>query len=70
MWLFFYFHFKRNLINTKQNQKWKISHTVLERRTLRFSLFKNRKLRAKLWLVMKENRGHFWYRLFCPKEFF
>ena len=37
------------LIKTKRNWKWKITHTVLERRTL-YS-YKNRKLKVKLWWV-------------------
>ena len=32
-------------------KKWKVSHTVLERPTLCFSSYKNRKLKVKLWLV-------------------
>ena len=47
-------HFVRKmwtLIKTKRNRKWKISDTVLERRTLCFSLYKSRKLKVKLWWV-------------------
>ena len=57
---------------TKRKRKWKISHTVLERRTFCFSSYKNRKLIVKLWelALAKEKRGHFLYRLFCLKEIF
>ena len=41
---------------TKWNQKWKISHTVLERRTLCFSSCKNRELKVKLWWVGARDR--------------
>ena len=41
-------------IRTKRNRKWKIPHTVLERQTLRFSSYKNCKL--KLWLVGAHGR--------------
>ena len=56
----------------KQNRKWKIPHTVLERRTLRFSSYKNRKLKLNCYELelAKEKRGHFLYRLICPKVFF
>ena len=37
------------LIKTKRNWKWKIPHTSLERQTLGFSSYKNRKLKVKLW---------------------
>ena len=36
-------------IKTKRDRKWKISCAVLERRTLYFSSYKNRKLKVKLW---------------------
>ena len=35
----------------KKNLKWKIPHTVFERWILRFSSYKNRKLKVKLWWV-------------------
>ena len=62
----------------KQNRKWKIPHTVLERRALCFSSYKNHKLKVKLWWVGARERkwGHFlyrfctMYRLFYPKEIF
>ena len=31
----------------KQNRKWKIPHTVIQRRTLHFSSYKNHKLKIK-----------------------
>ena len=36
-------------LKSKRNQNWKIPHTVLERRNLCFSSYKNRKLKVKLW---------------------
>ena len=36
-------------MKTKANRKWKIPHTPLEKRTLCFSSYKNRKLKVKLW---------------------
>ena len=38
-------------MKTKQNWKWKIPHTVIERRTLCFSSYKNLKLKVTLWWV-------------------
>ena len=38
------------------NWKWKIPHTVLERQTLCFSSYKNRKLKVKLWWVGARER--------------
>ena len=38
---------KQTLIKTKWDRKWKIQHTVLERRTLCFTSYKNRKLKVK-----------------------
>ena len=37
------------MIKTKRNQKWKLPRTVLERRTLCSSSYKNHKLKVKLW---------------------
>ena len=53
-WRFKVILLNKNVIKTEQNQKWKIPHTVLERRTLCFSSCKNRQ---------------FLYRLFCPNCF-
>ena len=45
-----FMHFvKQETLKAKLNPKWKIPHTVLERRTLCFSSYKNRKLKVKLW---------------------
>ena len=44
------------LLKTKRNRKWKIPHTVLERRTLYFRSYKNRKLKVKLWWVGARER--------------
>ena len=41
----------KTLIKTKWNRKQKISHTVLQRRPLCFSSYKNCKLKVKLWWV-------------------
>ena len=75
MWFFYYFYFERNYnvlkskcpcillnknIKTKRNRKRKIPHTVLEKRTMCFISYKNR----------KERRRHFLYRLFCPKRIY
>ena len=40
-----------NLSKNKTECKWKTPHTVLERRTLCFSSYKNRKLKVKIWWV-------------------
>ena len=40
----------------KQNRKWKIPHTGLERQTLCFSSYKNHKLKVKLWWVGARER--------------
>ena len=64
---------KLNGIENKTESKMKNpTHTVLERRTLCFSSYKNRKLKGKLWWVgaREKKRGHFLYRLFCPEEIF
>ena len=54
------------------NRKWKIPHTVLERRTLCFSSYKNPKMKLELWWVGARERikRHFLYHLFCPKKIF
>ena len=46
----------QTLIKTKRNWKWKIPHTVLERRILCFSSCKNCNLKAKLWWVGARGR--------------
>ena len=72
MWLFYYFNFERNydvlksknpcilwnknIIFNKNQKESKIPHTVLERRTLCFSSYKNRKLKVKLWWVGARER--------------
>ena len=60
----------KNLIKMKWYGKWKIPHTVLERQTLCFSSYKNRKLKVKLWWVVARERKTraFLYHLFCPKK--
>ena len=59
-------------MKTKQNQKWKIPHTLLERRTLCFSAYKNRQLKLNCddLELAKEKREHTLYLLFCAKDFF
>ena len=44
------------LIKTKRNRKWKTPHAILERRTLCFSSYKNRKLNVQLWGVGAHGR--------------
>ena len=53
----------QTLIKTKQNQKWKIQHKLLKRRTLRFSSYKNFELliissllKVKLWWAEARER--------------
>ena len=72
VWLSYYFNFERNYVvlkskspcillnkninlKTKRNRKWKI-HTVLERRTLCFSSYRNCKLKVKVWWVGARER--------------
>ena len=45
-----------NFKKTKQDGKWKTSHTVLKTRTLCFSSHKNRKLKVNLWQVGAHER--------------
>ena len=54
----------------KSNLKRKIPHTVLERRTLRFSSYKNRILKVKLWWVgaRKEKKRTFFVSLILSEE--
>ena len=61
-----------NFHKNEREQKLKIRHKVLERQSLCFSSYKNYKLKVKLWWLelVKEKRGHFLYRLFCPKKIF
>ena len=40
----------------KRNRKWKIPHTLLEKRTLRLSSYRNCKLKVKLWEVGARKR--------------
>ena len=57
------------LIKMKRNQKWKIPHTDLERRTLCSSTYKNRKLKLKLWwdAARKRKRRAFFVPLILSK---
>ena len=57
------------MIKTKRNRKWEIPYTVLERRTLCFSSYKNRKLKVKRdeLELAEEKRGQFLHGLFCLK---
>ena len=43
-------------MKTKRNWKWKVSHTVLERRNLCFSSYKNRQWKVKPWWVGARGR--------------
>ena len=87
-WLFYYSNFERNydalksktpciLLNkninfNKNGTESEIPHTVLERQTLCFSSYKNRKVKVKLrWVGARERKKRaFLYRLFCPKKIF
>ena len=60
---------KKTLIKVKRNRKWKITHIVLERRTLCFSSYKNRKLKVKLWWV-GAREGIFCTVYFVQRKFF
>ena len=53
----------------KRNLKWKTPHTVLERRTLCFSSYKNCKLKVS-WSWPKKKEGIFCTIHFTLKEFF
>ena len=87
VWPFYNFNFERNydvlnskspcILNKNKNftemeSKWKLPLTVLERRILCFSSYKNHKLKVKIrWVGPRERkRVHFLYLLFCPKEIF
>ena len=57
----------------KRNWKWKILHTVLERRTVWFSPYKNRKLKVKFvmsWSSRKKKQGIFYTAYFVRRNFF
>ena len=60
------------LIKTKRNRKWKIPYTVLERRTLWFSSYKNRKLKVRLWWLGARERKKraFFAPVILPEENF
>ena len=47
------------LTKTKRNRKWKIPHTILEKRTLSFSSYKNGKLKVKLWWAHERKKSAF-----------
>ena len=57
------------LIKTKQNQKRKIPHAVLERRTLCFNAYRNRKLKVKLWWIgVRERKKRAFFLPFILSE--
>ena len=61
------------MIKMKRNRKWKIPHTVLERRTLCLSSYKNHKLKVKLWWVgahKRKKRAFFVPFFFSEGNFF
>ena len=88
VWLFYYSNFERNydalksktpciLLNkninfNKNGTESEIPHTILERQTLCFSSYNNRKVKVKLrWVGARERKKRaFLYRLFCPKKIF
>ena len=61
-----------NFNKNKTESKMKNRTHILERQTLGFSSYKNRKLKVKLWWVgaRARKRGHFLLRWFCLKEIF
>ena len=79
VWIFYYFYFERNYyilksmcpcillnkIKAKWIRKWKIPHTVLERRTL----YKNRKLKVKLsWVGARKRKQKAFFVPFILSE--
>ena len=71
VWLFYCFNFDRNydvlkwntrwtkiqfLIKIKRNEKWKLPHTPLERRSLCFGSYKIHELKVKLWWARARER--------------
>ena len=61
------------MIKTKRNQKWKLPCTVLERRTLCSSSYKNRKLKVKLWwagFLERKKRAFFVPFILSKENFF
>ena len=85
-WLFYYFRnydilkskspcvlLNKNINFNKNKTEPKMeNHTVLKRRTLCFSSYKNHKLKVKLWWLgpPERKKRHFLYYLFCLKEIF
>ena len=67
------YHWILKLVVATWKWKWKIPHTVLERRTLWFSSYKNHKLKVKLWRVgarERRNREFFVPCFFVQSKFF
>ena len=63
----------QTLIKTKRNRKLKIPHTVLERRTLCFISYKNRKIKSKTVISCnsrKEKRAFFVPLILSERTFF
>ena len=60
------------LIKTRRNRKWKIPQTVLERWTMCFSSYQNRKLKEKLWWVeaRKGKKNAFFVTFILSQGFF
>ena len=57
------------LIKTKWNRKWKTPHTVLERRTLCLSSYKNRKLKVNSsWVGARERKKGAFFAPFILSE--
>ena len=74
-----YFSFERNYMTFSIQRviyiaKWKIPSTALERRTLRFSSYQNRKLKIKLWWIgtreRKKKEGMFCTIYFVQRKIF
>ena len=56
-------------IEMERNRKWKMPHTVFERRTSCFSSYKNRKLKVNLWQVgVRERKKRVFFVPFILSE--
>ena len=68
-----YFLLNKNInFDKNENWKWKNTHTVLKRWTLRFSWYKNCQLKVKLWWVgaRERKRNCIFWKAFYSTEFF
>ena len=59
----------QTLIKTKRNRKWKILHTLFERRILCLSSYKNRELKVKVWSAgARERKMDAFFLMFINSE--